>query len=100
MVDERRKHKRKDVDSLVKVFHPVVGAFEARTKDISNGGILIDANQHTANININDEVKVIFLNSGDVAVIFNMNIVRNTKDGIGMEVISCEKMEKYFQFLI
>ena len=96
MADERRKYRRKKVNSRVKIFHPVAGSFESQTNDISNGGILIDANQYTNKININDAVKVIFLNSGDVAIIFNMTIVRNTKEGVGMELLSCEKNGKTF----
>ncbi len=96
MIDERRKHKRKNVNSRVKIFHPLVGSFESNTIDISNGGILIEASQHTNKININDAVKVIFLNSGDVAVIFNMNVVRNTDNRVGMELLNCEKNGKIF----
>ena len=96
MENERRKFKRKLVGARVKIFHPVIGAFESKTIDISNGGIRISADQHTKDIKINDAVKVIFLNSGDVAVIFNMNIVRNSQDGLGMELLSCEKNGNVF----
>ncbi len=96
MENDRRKYKRKKVGARVKVFHPVVGSFESKTIDISNGGILIGADQHSKEMNVNDAVKVIFLNSGDIAVIFNMNIVRSTKDGVGMELLNCEKNGKTF----
>ena len=96
MIDDKRKHRRKKVNSRVKIFHPAVGSFESKTKDISNGGILIAADQHTKKIKVNDAVKVIFLSSGQVDVIFNMNIIRNTKEGVGMELLSCEKKGKIF----
>lgn len=91
MTDERRKHRRKAVSSYVRVFHPEIGSFDAVTNDISNGGILIEANEESKKLSIADEVKVIFLNSGDVAVIFNMKVAHNSNNGMGMELLSCEK---------
>jgi len=99
MVDERRKYKRKKVNSKVKVFHPIAGAFVATTKDISNGGILISAKGHADKIKQEDEAKVIFLNSGEVNVVFNMTIIRINKSEIAMEIINCEKDGKTFSVL-
>ena len=96
MTRERRKYSRKEVDSLVKIFHPAIGSFTTNTINISNGGILIPADQYAHKIKKNDEVKVIFLNSSNVAVIFNMNVIRKNKEGIGMELVSCEKAGKVF----
>ena len=96
MSSERRKYSRKEVDSRVKIFHPVIGSFTTITINISNGGILIPVDQHAHKIKKNDEVKVIFLNSSNVAVIFNMNVIRKNKEGIGMELVSCEKAGKVF----
>ena len=96
MTSERRKYSRKKVTSRVKIFHAAVGSFFSKTINISNGGILIPTNQYTTKININDAVKVVFLNSAKVDIIFNMNIIRNNKEGVGMELLSCEKAGKIF----
>jgi len=96
MLDERRKHRRKKVNSRVKVFHPVAGSFESETKDISNGGILISATDCTDKIQEKDEAKVIFLNSGDVDIIFNMTVVRVSKNEIAMEIMNCEREGEVF----
>lgn len=96
MSNEKRKYKRKDVNSRVKIFHPAMGSFPSKTINISNGGILIAEDQYTTEIKVNDAVKVVFLNSLNVDVIFNMNVVRKNEDGIGMELLSCEKAGKVF----
>ena len=96
MTSEKRRYRRKNVTSRVKIFHAAIGSFFSKTINISNGGILIHANQYTNKININDAVKVIFLNSAKVDIVFNMNIIRNNKEGVGMELLSCEKAGKVF----
>ena len=96
-MSEKRKYSRKVVNSRVKVFHPEIGSFESKTKDISNGGILISPQQHSNMIKEKDSVKVIFLDSGNVDIIFNMNVIRVTKNDLGLQFISCEKEGKVFK---
>lgn len=96
-MSEKRKHSRKVVNSRVKVFHPDIGFFESKTKDISNGGILISPKQHSKIIKDKDKVKVFFLDSGNVDIIFNMNVIRVTKDDLGLQFISCEKKGEVFK---
>jgi len=96
-MSEKRKHSRKVVNSRVKVFHSEVVSFESRTKDISNGGILISPTQHSKKIKVKDIVKVIFLDSGNVDIIFNMIVIRITKDDLGLQFINCEKNAKVFK---
>jgi len=90
-MDERRKHRRKVVNSRVRVFHPNLGAIDAQTRDISDGGVLILVGDELSEFKVNDEVKLIFLDSGDVDVVFNMDVVRFAGDGIGMKFLNYEK---------
>lgn len=96
-MDDRRKYSRKKVNSRVKVFHPKIGSFESKTKDISNGGILIAAKKGTEAIQNNDSLKVIFLDSEDIDIIFNMIVVRTVNNEIGLKFINCEKKGKTFE---
>lgn len=98
-MDDRRKYQRKAVNSRIKVFHSELDPFETNTKDISNGGILIPANKVSKKLKENDKVKVFFLNSEDVSIVFNMRIVRITKKGVAMEIINCEKNGAFFSVL-
>ena len=77
--------------SKVKVFHLTAGDFQAVTRDISNGGILVGVDNYTDTIKEEDEAKVVFLDSGEANVVFNMKVVRITKSEIAMEIINCEK---------
>lgn len=96
-MQERRKHSRKLVNSRVMVYHPAVNAFESTTKDISNGGIRVSMQEsYVDKIRPKDIVKVVFLDSGDVALIFNMAIVRVSTDEIAMEILNCEKNGNIF----
>lgn len=96
-MQEKRKYRRKLVSSLVRVYHPTVNEFEAETKDISNGGICVSVkNDYTDKIQVKDNVKVVFLNSGDVALVFNMTIIRISKEEIAMEILNCERNGKTF----
>ena len=90
-MDERRKYQRKNVNSRIKVFHSDLKPFESRTKDISIGGILIPINNIASQLKENDNTKVFFLDSEDTSIVFNMRIVRVTKNDVAMEVINCEK---------
>ena len=96
-MSEKRKYSRKVVNSRVKVFHPDVVSFESKTKDISNGGILISPKEHFKTIKVKDIVKVVFLDSGNVDIIFNMIVIRINKDDLGLEFISCEKNGEVFK---
>lgn len=96
-MQERRKYKRKFVNSKVMLYHVGANAFEAKTEDISNGGIRVSTNDdYTDKIQIKDSIKVVFLNSGDVALIFNMIVIRITTDEIAMEILNCERNGKTF----
>lgn len=92
-MDERRKHRRKLVNSRVKVFHPSFGSEESRTIDISDGGVLLlpFSEEIKAGIQINDEFKLIFLDSGSKDVVFNMDIIRITNDGVAAKFLNYEK---------
>ena len=95
-MSEKRKYSRKIVNSRVKVFHPDIGSFESKTKDISNGGILISPEQHSKTIKEKDNVKVVFLDSKNIDIIFNMGVIRITKNDLGLQFLSCEKKGEVF----
>lgn len=60
-MQERRRYRRKLISSRVRVYHPAVNAFETKTKDISNGGILISVKEsYVDKIRVKDTVKVVF----------------------------------------
>ncbi len=90
-MDERRKHRRKLVNSRVRIFHSSFGSLDTQTRDISDGGVLILACGALPNLLVNDEVKLIFLDSGRVDVVFNMDIVRLADSGLGLKFLNYEK---------
>ncbi len=90
-MDERRKYRRKVVNARVRVFHSKFGSLDTRTRDISDGGVLILACDELPGLLVNDEVQLIFLDSGRVDVVFNMDIVRHTDTGLGLKFINYEK---------
>ena len=90
-MDERRKHRRKVVNSRVRIFHSSFGSLDTRSRDISDGGLLLLANKDLPQSLLNTEIKLIFLDSGDMDVVFNVNIVRINDSGIGLEFINYEK---------
>ena len=90
-MDERRKHRRKLVNSRVRIFHASFGSLDTQTRDISDGGVLLLAIEDLPMSIVNSELKLIFLDSGDVDVVFNMNIVRVNDSGIGLEFLNYEK---------
>jgi len=90
-MDERRKHRRKLVNSRVRIFHASFGSLDTQTRDISDGGVLLLANKGLPVSIANSELKLIFLDSGDVDVVFNTNIVRINDSGIGLEFLNYEK---------
>lgn len=93
-MDERRKHRRKVVNSRVRIFHPTFGSTDTQTRDISDGGVLLIADQSLPASLINEEIKLIFLDSGDVDVVFNMNVVRINETGVGLKFLNYEKAGK------
>lgn len=88
---ERRKHRRKVVNSRVRVFHKKMGAADAVTRDISDSGVLVLVGDGMEKLKINDEVKLIFLDSGKVDIVFNMDVARLTNDGVGLKFLNYEK---------
>ena len=88
-MDERRKHRRKVVNSRVRIFHPSFGSTDTQTRDISDGGVLLIADQSLPATLVNSEIKLIFLDSGDVDV--DMNVVRVNDSGMGLKFLNYEK---------
>ncbi len=90
-MDERRKHRRKVVNSRVRIFHSSFGSLDTQTRDISDGGVLVLACDGLPGLLVNDEVQLVFLDSGDTDVVFNMDIVRHADPGLGLKFLNYEK---------
>jgi len=88
---ERRKHRRKEVNSRVRIFHPTFGSVDTQTLDISDGGVLLLSEDVQIDVDINDEVKLIFLDSGQLDIVFNMDVVRKNQKGVALKFLNYEK---------
>lgn len=90
-MDERRKHRRKLVNSRVRISHPRFGSTNTKTRDISDGGVLVIINDSLVDLRIKDELQLVFLDSGEVNIIFNMDVIRINEAGIGLKFLNYEK---------
>ncbi len=90
-MDERRKYRRKVVNSRVRIFHSSFGSLDTKTRDISDGGVLILACDGLPDLLINDEVQLVFLDSGDLDVVFNMDVVRHDSPCLALKFLNYEK---------
>ena len=90
-MDERRKHRRKVVNARVRISHSSFGSVDTTTRDISDGGVLILACDPLPDLLVNDEVQLVFLDSEDVDIVFNMDIVRHANPGLGLKFLNYEK---------
>ncbi len=95
-MDERRKHRRKLVNSRVQISHFRFGSVETRTRDISDGGVLVLTNSGLVDVRIKDELQLIFLDSGQMDIIFNMDVIRINEAGIGLKFLNYEKGAEVF----
>ena len=95
-MDERRKNRRKVVNSRVRISHSNFGTIETKTRDISDSGVLILSNDELKQVNINDEIQLIFLDSGELDIIFNLSVVRMDEVGIGLKFLNYEKNGEVF----
>ena len=86
---EKRLYKRKLVNTKVKLFHESFGEIESVTKDISNGGVFV-ITQAEHEIAIGEQLQMALLESGDPGVIFNMEVIRHDKGGMGLMFQSFE----------
>ena len=86
---DKRLYKRKLVNARVKLLHDSFGEVESVTKDISNGGVyVITKPEHE--VAIGEQLKMVLLESSDTKVMFNMEVIRHDKGGMGLMFLSFE----------
>lgn len=88
-MSEKRAHKRKLVNSEVRLFHDSFGEIESVTRDISNGGVFVIV-QPEHELGVGELVKMALLESSDPNVLFNMQVMRHDKGGMGLMFINFE----------
>ena len=88
-MSEKRKYKRKLVNASVKLFHSSFGEIESIARDISNGGIFVIAPPEN-DLPAGSELKMQLLDSSNPDVVFNMQVVRHDKAGMGLLFINFE----------
>ena len=88
-MSEKRKYKRKLVNANIKLFHSSFGEIESTARDISNGGIFVIVHPENE-LPAGSELKMQLLDSSDPDVVFNMQVVRHDKAGMGLMFINFE----------
>lgn len=88
-MSEKRKYKRKLVNASVKLFHSSFGELESIAWNISNGGIFVIVPPENE-LSPDSELKMQLLDSSDPDVVFNMQVVRHDKAGMGLMFINFE----------
>lgn len=88
-MSEKRKYKRKLVNARVKLFHSSFDEIESVTRDISNGGVFVVVAPENE-LPPGSELQMQLLESSDPSVIFNMEVVRHDKAGMGLMFTSFE----------
>lgn len=93
---DKRLYKRKLVNARVKLVHNSFGEIESITKDISNGGVfVITKPEHE--VAVGEQLKMALLESGDPNVLFNMEVIRHDKGGMGLMFLSFESGGKQYE---
>ena len=95
-MSEKRIHKRKLVNSNVKLFHSSFGEIEAITGNISNGGIFVIA-PSSIDLSPGSELKMQLLDSSDPNVVFNMQVVRHDNAGMGLMFVNFEAYGEIYE---
>lgn len=93
---EKRAHKRKLVNASIHLSHDSFGEIESIARDISNGGVFVII-QPEHEVDIGEQVQMRLLESTDPNVLFNMQVVRHDKGGMGLMFISFEVNGEQFE---
>jgi len=86
---ERRIFNRRLVNARVKLVYTTIGAVIARTRDISDTGVFVEA-YPVPKLPIGSHVKMHMLDSSAPAIAFNMKVVRVEAEGLGLMFIDYE----------
>lgn len=90
-MDERRQFRRKPVNARVRIFHRTGGEFNARTQNISDGGVLVIFDEQNTEFAVGDEIKMILLDSGKSDLVFNMQVVRFADGDMALQFLNYEQ---------
>jgi hypothetical protein len=86
---ERRLFVRHVVNARVRLTHSAIGEVMARTRDISDSGMFVEAFP-VPKLPIGSHIKMNLLDSPRPEIAFNMKVARITKDGLGLKFIDYE----------
>lgn len=95
MSAEKRLHRRKLVNARVSLEHPALGNLETYTHDISNGGTYVLV-QDVPDLAVGSVLQMCMLDSGQPDIIFDMELVRIDKLGLGLKFLGYSQQgQKY-----
>lgn len=95
-MSEKRAHKRKLVNASIHLFHDSFGEIESIARDISNGGVFVIV-QPEHEIAIGEQLQMRLLDSSDPNVLFNVQVVRHDKGGMGLMFLNFEVNGEQFE---
>src|SRR5210317_465590 len=88
-MSEKRVHKRKLVNASIRLIHDSFGEIDSIARDISNGGVFVIV-QPEHEIDIGGKLKMVLLESSGPDVLFNMQVMRHDKGGMGLMFLNFE----------
>ncbi|ROU01574.1 PilZ domain-containing protein [Marinobacter sp. R17] len=87
MSSDRRAYLRTALNAKVRVTHPTLGERVYNTRDISDGGVFV-VSEEGERPNIGDRVQVQVQGLPVPAPILDMEVVRMTVDGFGLQFVN------------
>lgn len=85
----KRKSARRAVKTPVKLYSEMFGEFSGTSRDISDSGVFIEIEPFVG-LQIKKEQKLIFPNSANKRVIFNVQFIRETEQGLAFRFVDFE----------
>ena len=86
---ERRLFSRRLVNARVKLSHGSIGDILARTRDISDSGVFVEA-YPVPKLPVGAHIKMYMMDSAQPNIAFNMKVIRSASDGVGLMFIDYE----------
>jgi len=86
---DNRIEGRKWIRTSVKLYSPEFGKFSGVSQDISDSGIFIEMAPSVC-LETNHEHKLVFPNSANHRVVFNVRFVRSSKQGMAFQFVDYE----------
>ena len=85
----KRKSGRQTVQTPVKLYSKLFGEFKGVSRNISDSGLFIEIEPFVG-LQAEKEQKLVFINSSNKRVIFNVKFVRDTDNGLAFKFIDFE----------